>query len=569
MISNLSKYLRSDILSGFVVFLISVPLCLGIALASGAPLFSGMIAGIIGGIVVGAMSKSPLSVSGPAAGLTAIVLAGITTLGSFQLFLTAVIIAGVFQLLLGLLKAGTIGYYFPSSVISGMLAAIGIIIILKQIPYAVGHDARGIDDETLHFSMGFLQSLIQSLHPGVLVIGLASLLVMVFWDYYKPERLKLVPGAAFAVITGVLINFLYASAGWSNMIVESKYLVNLPIPDSFSEFVSQFTLPDFTQLFNKDLWIIAFTVGIVASIETLLTIEATDKLDPHKRFTDSNRELIAQGTGNILSGLIGGLPITSVIVRSSANLNAGAQSKLSAMVVGTMLLIGSLIIPGVLNYIPLASLAVILIVTGYKLCNPKVFKTMFTKSKYMWLPFLVTVISIVFTDLLVGVGIGMAVAVGFILIGNMKHSYYLRSGDIAGNKLFTIELSEEVSFLNKAALNLTLDKLPSGSTVILDATRTSYIDYDVMEMIREFDQIKAPDKNIRSILKGFETTYNIENNDHIFISENAGILMPDDFSEIPISSKHYIKDIKEKEKRAKEFSKKRKIIQSRTEDLIS
>ena len=234
-----------------------------------------------------------------------------------------------------------------------------------------------------------------------------------------------------------------------------------------------------------------------------------------------------------------------------------------------MLLIGSLIIPGVLNYIPLASLAVILIVTGYKLCNPKVFKTMFTKSKYMWLPFLVTVISIVFTDLLVGVGIGMAVAVGFILIGNMKHSYYLRSGDIAGNKLFTIELSEEVSFLNKAALNLTLDKLPSGSTVILDATRTSYIDYDVMEMIREFDQIKAPDKNIRSILKGFETTYNIENNDHIFISENAGILMPDDFSEIPISSKHYIKDIKEKEKRAKEFSKKRKIIQSRTEDLIS
>lgn len=524
---KLQSYLKSDILSGLVVFLISVPLCLGIALASGAPLFSGMIAGIIGGIVVGSISKSTLSVSGPAAGLTAIVLSGIATIGSFEGFLLAVIIAGIFQVIMGMVKAGTIGYYFPSNVINGMLTAIGIIIIIKQLPHLFGYDAEVFSDGTLnanesHF-FNTIEAVWNSIHPGVVITSIVSLLVMLLWDNYKPEKLKLVPGAGLAVLTGVFINFIFIKTGNTDMIIAPSHLVNLPIPENFSSFIAQFTTPDFTQIINQDVWIVAITIGIVASIETLLTIEATDKLDPKKRFTDSNRELLAQGTGNILSGLIGGIPITSVIVRSSANLNAGAQSKLSTIVHGILLLIGAMLIPRILNYIPLASLAVILVITGYKLCKPSVFISFFKMNKYRWFPFIATVVAIVFTDLLVGVAIGMVIAVGAILIGNLKNTYYLHQDQMDGRKLVRIELSQEVSFLNKAALTMTLDRIPPNSTVIIDATKTFYIDYDVLEMIREYESIKAPVNNIKAVLTGFKEEYEIANNDHIFYEEIPGL----------------------------------------------
>ena len=524
---KLQSYLKSDILSGLVVFLISVPLCLGIALASGAPLFSGMISGILGGIVVGSISKSKLSVSGPAAGLTAIVLSGIATIGSFEGFLVAVIIAGIIQVILGLVKAGTIGYYFPSNVINGMLTAIGIIIIIKQLPHLFGYDAESLSDGTLTANESHvattINSVLESIQPGVIITSVLCLIIMVLWDNYKPEKLKLVPGAGLAVLTGVLINYIFIRTGSTNLIIQPTHLVNLPIPENFSSFLSQFTTPDFAFIINKDVWIVAFTIGVVASIETLLTIEATDKIDPQKRFTDSNRELLAQGTGNILSGLIGGIPITSVIVRSSANLNAGAQSKLSTIIHGILLLVGAMLIPRILNYIPLSSLAVILVVTGYKLCKPSVFIAFFKMNKYRWFPFIVTVVAIVFTDLLVGVAIGMVIAVGAILIGNLKNTYHLHQGQLEGVNLIRLELSQEVSFLNKAALTLTLDRVPPNSTVIIDATKTFYIDFDVLEMIREFETIKAPTKNIKAVLTGFKEEYDIVNNDHVFYDEIPGL----------------------------------------------
>ena len=517
---KLQAYLKSDILSGLVVFLISVPLCLGIALASGAPLFSGMISGIIGGIVVGSISKSPLSVSGPAAGLTAIVLSGISTIGSFEGFLLAGILAGIFQVILGIVKAGTIGYYFPSNVINGMLTAIGIIIILKQLPHLFGYDAESLSDGTLspnesHIT-ATIEQVLNGIQPGIVITSIVSLLVMVLWDKYKPEKLKLVPGAGLAVLTGVLVNFIFIYTASKGLIIESTHLVNLPIPEDFASFLGQFATPDFSYIVNKDIWILALTIGVVASLETLLTIEATDKIDPEKRFTDSNRELLAQGTGNIISGLIGGIPITSVIVRSSANMNAGAKSKLSTIVHGILLLVGAMLIPAILNYIPLASLAVILVVTGYKLCKPSVFMSFFKMNKYRWFPFIATVVAIVFTDLLVGVAIGMAIAVGAILIGNLKNTYHLHQGQLEGVNMIRIELSQEVSFLNKAALTMTLDRLPNDCTVVIDATKTFYIDFDVLEMIREFEQIKAPTKNIKAVLTGFKEEYDVVNNDHIF-----------------------------------------------------
>ncbi|HQW70775.1 MAG: SulP family inorganic anion transporter [Saprospiraceae bacterium] len=524
---KLQAYLKSDILSGLVVFLISVPLCLGIALASGAPLFSGMISGIIGGIVVGSISKSPLSVSGPAAGLTAIVLSGISTIGSFEGFLLAGILAGIFQVILGIVKAGTIGYYFPSNVINGMLTAIGIIIILKQLPHLFGYDAESLSDGTLspnesHIT-ATIEQVLNGIQPGIVITSIVSLLVMVLWDKYKPEKLKLVPGAGLAVLTGVLVNFIFIYTASKGLIIESTHLVNLPIPEDFASFLGQFATPDFSYIVNKDIWILALTIGVVASLETLLTIEATDKIDPEKRFTDSNRELLAQGTGNIISGLIGGIPITSVIVRSSANMNAGAKSKLSTIVHGILLLVGAMLIPAILNYIPLASLAVILVVTGYKLCKPSVFMSFFKMNKYRWFPFIATVVAIVFTDLLVGVAIGMAIAVGAILIGNLKNTYHLHQGQLEGVNMIRIELSQEVSFLNKAALTMTLDRLPNDCTVVIDATKTFYIDFDVLEMIREFEQIKAPTKNIKAVLTGFKEEYDVVNNDHIFYEEIPGL----------------------------------------------
>lgn len=516
---GLFSNIKGDLPAGLVVFLIAVPLCLGIALASGAPLFSGMIAGIVGGIVIGSLSGSNLSVSGPAAGLTAIVLSAITKLGAFETFLLAVVLAGGIQLLLGFLRAGTVANYFPSNVITGMLTAIGLIIILKQIPHAFGYDADAEGDFAFIQTDGentfsSLISMLNHIHLGAVVITLISIGILLYWS--KIPKVSVIPAPLVAVLAGVGINQLFL-AGGSKLGLEQSHLVSLPVADSFSDFVGQFTLPDFSQLANSEVWIVAVTIAVVASIETLLNLEATDKLDPLKRYSSPNRELKAQGVGNIISGLIGGIPITSVIVRSSANINAGGRTKLSAVTHGVLLLVCAALIPGLLNMIPLATLAAVLLVTGYKLCKPAIFKKMFEKGKYQWIPFVVTVVTIVFTDLLIGVGVGLAVSVLFIMWGNMKSPYFFQKERYRTGDLIRLELSQEVSFLNKANILLTLDRLPENSTVVIDAGKTLYIDQDVLDIIREFAQIKASQKKIKVVLKGFKEAYKINNTDHLFI----------------------------------------------------
>lgn len=520
MSNKMFANLRNDIPAGIVVFLVAVPLCLGIALASGAPFFSGMIAGIVGGIVIGFLSNSQLSVSGPAAGLTAIVLASLATLGSFETFLLAVVIAGVLQVVLGILKAGAIANYIPSSVIKGMLTAIGIIIIMKQLPHAVGYDKDAEGD------LSFLQTdgentfstLLNSMSRidlGATLICIISLVILILWErpFFK-KKLRLIPGALVAVVVAILLNSIFLSNG-SSLAITSSHLVNVPVANSFNEFLGFFTLPDFSQFTNPQVYIVALTLAAVASIETLLCIEAVDKLDPQKRSTSTTRELIAQGVGNMASGMIGGLPVTSVIVRSSANVNAQAKSKMSTIIHGFLILICVTLIPGLLNKIPLAALAAILLVTGYKLCNMALFKKMFQLGKYQWIPFAVTVIAIVFTDLLTGVGIGLGVSVLALLYGNYKNSYYFHKEKHHTGETILIHLSEEVSFLNKASIKLTLDHLPSNSTVIIDAYDSQYIDYDVLELIRDFKEIQAPSRGIVCKTVGFKDVYRIANTDNV------------------------------------------------------
>ena len=517
---NLLASLKNDLPAGIVVFLVAVPLCLGISLASGAPFFSGMIAGIIGGIVVGFLSNSQLSVSGPAAGLTAVVLTSVNQLGAFDAFVLAVVIAGIFQLILGFLKAGAIANYFPSSVIKGMLTAIGIIIILKQLPHAFGYDkdAEGdfyflqVDGENT-FS-GLINS-IGRIDLGATVICMVSLAILILWErpFFK-KNLRLVPGGLIAVITAVVLNEIFLISG-SNLAVTTGHMVKVPVASGVSEFLSFFTLPDFSQLKNPQIYTIALTITAVASIETLLCIEAVDKLDAEKRTTPPNRELIAQGIGNIASGLIGGLPITSVIVRSSANVNAQARSKASTIIHGLLIFICVTFIPGLLNKIPLSSLAAILLITGYKLCNPALFKKVISQGKYQWMPFIVTVLAIVLTDLLTGVGIGLGVSILALLYGNYKNSYFFHKEKHKQGEAILIHLAEEVSFLNKASIKLTLEHLPGNSTVIIDAYDSQYIDHDVLEIIRDFKDVQAPLKNIECKTVGFKEVYKIVNTDNV------------------------------------------------------
>ncbi len=512
--------IKGDFSAGLVVFLIAIPLCLGIALASGAPLFAGLIAGILGGIVVGSFSGSHLSVSGPAAGLITIVAAAILKLGTWETFLLAVFLAGAFQLMLGFVKAGVIANYFPSNVITGMLTAIGISIIITQIPHAVGHD------EQAEGQLAFIQvsgeniissalSSIRHIQLGAAIITAASIAILLYWS--KIPKVGSIPAALVAVLSGVGINQLFIATG-SGLALEQSHLVTLPVADSVNGFFSQFSMPDFSQLMNSQVWIVAATIAIVASIETLLNLEATDKLDPLKRYSDPNRELRAQGIANMASGLIGGLPITSVIVRSSANINAGGRTKVATIAHGTLLLVCAALIPMLLNMIPLSTLAGVLLVTGYKLCKPAVFKQMFAKGKYQWIPFVVTVLMIVFTNLLVGVAVGLCVSILFLLWGNMKTPYLFSKEHYRTGDMFVLELSQEVSFLNKANILLTLDKMPDNSTVIIDAAKTTYIDQDVLDIIREFTQIKAPQKQIKVVLRGFKEAYKINNTDHLFMN---------------------------------------------------
>jgi MFS superfamily sulfate permease-like transporter len=494
--------LKHDIPASIVVFLVAMPLCLGIALASGAPLFSGIIAGIVGGIVVSIFSGSPLGVSGPAAGLAVIVLSSIQELGAFDIFLLAVVIAGIMQLILGFLKAGVIGYYFPSSVIKGMLSGIGIIIILKQIPHAFGYDRDPEGDFAFsqvdgHNTFSELWYMIDFISPGAITITAVSLAILIIWD--RPSLKKYfffreIQGPLVAVITGIGLNLLFMNI--ENFTLISDQTVNIPVPESIAGFFGQFSFPDFSQWNNPQVYVIAATIAVVASLETLLCVEATDKLDPQKRITPTNRELIAQGTGNMISGFIGGLPITQVIVRSSANIQSGGRTKASAFFHGVFLLVSAMIIPNILNLIPLASLAAILLIVGFKLAKPALIREMFHRGRSEFIPYAVTVLGIVFTDLLVGIALGMVVAIFQILRNNYKTPYHFDPAKYVKEEPVNIKLSEDVSFLNKASILHTLKLMPNESKVIIDTSQTKSIHPDILEIFEDFKQ-NAKTRNIQ------------------------------------------------------------------------
>lgn len=513
---NIFKEIKSDLPASIVVFFVAVPLCLGIALASGAPLFAGIIAGIIGGIVVGIASGSPLGVSGPAAGLAVIVLSSIAALGSWEVFLLAVVLAGIIQLILGFAKTGFIAWFFPSSVIRGMLTGIGLLIILKQIPHALGYDkdAEGDlsysqpDGET---TFSALLKSFEALTPGAILISALSLTVLIFWDKVLSKKHKifqLIQGPLVAVVLGIVLNYLY-QAGTLNFSLAPDQVVNLPVANSLTEFFSFFTLPDFSAITRYKVWEVAVVLAIVASLETLLCVEATDKLDPYKRTTPTNRELKAQGLGNFLSGLIGGLPITQVIVRSTANITFGGKTKMSTILHGVFLLISAVAIAGVLNMIPLASLAAILIIVGYKLANPALFKKMFKAGWEQFVPFMATVIAILATDLLKGITIGLLVGIFYTLRHSYRNAYHMKdvTTNEDGREVHHLVLAEEVSFFNKASIIKALSVLPSGSKVIIDCTNSKSIAHDVVEIIQDF-KANAKSRNITvETVKFIEPSY--------------------------------------------------------------
>ena len=484
--------LKHDLPAGIAVFLIAIPLSLGIALASGAPLFSGLITGIIGGLVVAPLSGSALGVSGTAAGLAVLVLTEIEQLG-FNAFLLAVVLSGLLQILMGLVKAGVIGYYFPSSVINGMLSGIGIIVFLKQIPHAIGYDSDYEGDLSFfqtdsYSSFTELQHMLSFISPTAMLIAAFSLLILVTWEWLsetKPRMFQPIHGVLLAVLSGVVINQLIRQV-MPDMALRESHLVALPVLRSVTDFSEQLHFPDFSALNNPSVYLAAMTLAIVASLETLLSVEAVDKLDADKRTTPTNRELLAQGVGNICSGLLGGLPLTQVIVRSSLNVQAGARSKYSAIFHGVLLLLAAICIPQLLNEIPLASLAAILLVVSYKLTKPEIVASMYRAGWYHFVPFLATVFGLVLTDMLTGVVIGLSTALFAILLENYKSAEYFQAMRL-GNKTI-LRLAEHVSFLNKANIQQTLKKLPMFSEVVIDASRCKYIDYDVYEIIKNFQR---------------------------------------------------------------------------------
>ena len=502
MNKNLFSTIKSDLPASVVVFFVALPLCLGIALASGAPLFSGLISGIVGGVIVGALSGSKLGVSGPAAGLTAIILTAITSLGGYENFLVAVVLAGVIQIVFGFLKAGIIAYYFPSSVIKGMLTGIGIIIILKQIPHFFGYDVDPEGDFTFFqadqentFSEIF--GITNHLILGSALIGLIALGIILFWDKILSKQGKffqVIQGPLVAVVVGIV--FFTVTESNNLLSISKSHLVSVPVPDGVSSFLKQFRFPNFGVITNMEVWVVAFTLALVASLETLLCVEATDKIDPNKNVTPTNRELFAQGTGNIISGLIGGLPITQVIVRSSANIQSGGKTKLATILHGLLLLLSVIIIPLLLNRIPLSVLAAILLVVGYKLAKPKLFKQMYILGWKQFVPFVVTVIGIVFIDLLYGIGLGLGVGIVIILIKSYQNSHFLhKEGEDFHAGLIKMVLAEEVTFFNKGAILKELYNLPKNSTLELDVRNTRYLDNDIIEILDDFT-FKAKERNI-------------------------------------------------------------------------
>jgi MFS superfamily sulfate permease-like transporter len=505
---NYLSNLKRDLPAGVVVFLVALPLCLGIALASGAPEFSGIIAGVVGGIVIGSLSGSHLSVSGPAAGLTVIVLSAITKLGTFETFLLAVVIAGILQLAMGYAKLGVIGHFFPSAVIKGMLSAIGIILILKQIPHALGDDKDYEGDETFFQVDGentFSEIIMAVQHAelGAIVIFAIAMAIMMLWD--KPFMSKMlwtrfIPGPLVSVVAGLGLNE-YFRTNMTSLYLTKDHLVKLPVTESIQEITASLSHPDFSQLLNTDVYVVALTIAIVASLESLLSLDATDKLDPHKRIAPPNRELKAQGVGNIVSGMLGGLPVTAVIVRSSANVNSGGQTKVSAIFHGILLLSSVLFLEDILNKIPLSALAAVLILVGYKLAKPSLFKEMFAKGRDQYSPFLITILAILFTNLLTGIGIGLVAGMWFVVKTNLHQAIEVAN---EGNQ-WTVTMLKDVSFLNKATLRSSLLKIPEGAHVVFDGSKAAWVDKDIVETITDFVK-SAPDNGITAEIKKSKTS---------------------------------------------------------------
>jgi MFS superfamily sulfate permease-like transporter len=503
----LKKNLKRDLPSSLVVFLVALPLCLGIALASGAPLFAGIVTGVIGGIVVAGVSGSQLSVSGPAAGLTVIVLGSIAHLGSYQTFLLAVMLAGVLQIILGILKAGTIGNYFPSSVIEGMLAAIGLILIMKQLPHALGVDIGFLDESVFQNEgegmLSMISTALRQFNLAAIVISAGSIALLLIWP--KLNKVNVVPAPLLVVVLGIILSVIFQQTDFS---LKPEQMVKIPVVNGWGEFKGLFNSPNFSEITNAAVWQTAVTIAIVASLETLLSIEAIDKIDPIKRVSPTNRELIAQGIGNMTSGLLGGLPMTSVIVRSSANVNAGGRTKMSAIFHGCWLLLSLLFIPGVINMIPLACLAAILLVTGYKLTRISLFKHMYHKGWDQFVPFVVTVVAVLLTDLLKGVAVGMLLSVFYLLRTNMRNPFFYKIQEEGNQKNLRIKLAEEVSFLNKAAIQVVLNNIPKETNVIIDGSRSRYIDPDVLEVIFNFRH-NAYTKGIMVTLENVKQNYKV------------------------------------------------------------
>jgi carbonic anhydrase/SulP family sulfate permease len=514
---NYLKTLPQDLKAGLVVFLVALPLCLGVAMASGVPMISGIVAGVVGGIVVAWLSGSHTSISGPAAGLTAIIAAQVAILGSVEALLVAVILAGIMQMALGALKAGSLAAFIPGSVIKGLLAAIGIILILKQIPFLVGYNPDWFGDMTFNntvsgentFSELFLSA--SNIHPGATLIGIISLMILLFWDKTPMKKLS-IPVPLVVVIVGVVLVQLMPQLGMLWGIVADD-MVQVPSTGSIMERLATIPTPDVSVLSDPKVYIAAITIAIVASLETLLNLEAVDKLDPKKRVSPPNRELFAQGVGNMTSGLIGGLPITSVVVRSSVGISSGGQTRMTTFIHGVLLLVSVLFLPQVLNMIPLSALAAILIFTGFKLAAPKVFKDMWAEGKVQFLPFIVTIFAIVLTDLLVGIIIGMVVATAFILYNNLQSPLRKIKERHVGGEVLRIELANQLTFMNRAALLDTLNEIEEGTQLVLDARDTDYMDSDIIALINEFEQKTAPVHNINVSLVGFKDHY--DKDDHI------------------------------------------------------
>lgn len=525
--------LVQDLSAGMVLFFVALPLNLGIALASGTPLVSGLIAGIVGAIVVGLLSGSQTSVSGPAAGLTAVVASLIVSVGSFETFLLVVVLAGVMQAMLGLIRAGEYFAFVPSSVIQGLLAAIGVILILKQLPHVFGHDADPLGE------MSFFQPDQQNtfselavtfagdMHLGAAVVGLLSIALLVLWARWKPLKQSSVPGPLVVVLLGVALYLLFNRVGGSWRIGDS-HLVQIPVAQNAQQLFSYLTFPDFSRGLEWKVWEAAGTLGIVASLQSLLNLEAVDRLDPQQRDSPHNRELVAQGVGNVVTGLIGGLPVTSVIGRGMVNIQAGAQTCRSTIFHGALLLIAVALLPTYLNKIPLAALAAVLVVTGFSLASPRLFRRMWREGMQQFIPFMVTLLAIVFSDLLVGILVGLATSAVFILHNNLRSPIRRVLETHQGGEVLHIELANNVSFLNRAALARILKNAPRGGHLLIDATETEYIDPDVLSMIREFKATKGPAREVTVSLRGFQPRYKLR--DEILFADYASRELRDELT---------------------------------------